>query len=436
MYFEFVKSARLSGNGNAPFKVADELYKCCANAERNCRINPDETMIAIRQAIEVLTAGIINTFGGTEFGELFKMIDECNFICRKDFNDEVKKILHQLRKDANKYVHVEKKGKSLDANTYTIRGLHATIKDSTSATIQLYIALSKCFHEKGEFLKIEFLPIGDYEIIKTVKTEVYDAVKGDLVYFAEKKGSLVSSYVYIRPFSNVKDDENSVFNERDIAIQDVFKNLPHSDYVISGEEIPVSMHCDIRYIKYNIIKDTTTLNQAYKSLGKADCLKVVMDVACGLADIMAGGVNIHHRSIKPNCIFVDQQSNGWRGRIGCFETAKVEIKEQVIETVHFNMLKANKGNIFTHPILGELTDVEGLYWEKGDVYSLAVILLYCFDAAGVNAGVLDTSIIYEEFSTEFASVMSDILETGSLEMVPTMKEFYLAIKTELENGDY
>lgn len=434
MYFEFLKNVLLPGENNKEFRAAMELYNYCRDAERNCRISPDNAIIAIRQALEVLVSGLLCEYGKKEFtreDSLCNMIGECKEVCGSIITGKTAKILHELRVNANNYVHVEKRINQ--ASEYIVKGRHATVKDASEATLKLYICLTKIFGVEAKNIDVEDLPIGDYEILEKYEKQDYEAVTGKYKYLVEKKGSIVSSFAYIRPFSNVKGDENSVFNERDIAIQDVFKSISQSDYVVNGEEISVSDYNDVRYIKYNAKKDTKTLDQIVESLSVKETLSIIADVSRGLIEIMSGDVNVHHRSIRPTCIFVTREDNQWRGKIGCFETAKVEIESATIETVHTNMFKANKGSIFVHPMLrdNEITNGD---WERGDVYSLAMILMYCVSSKEVNEGNIDYSIVTESFSEEFSLIMINTLMTGSIDTVPTMKEFNNALNQEIEDG--
>jgi len=434
MYFEFVRDALVPGDPSRSFGAAEELYNYCSEAEKNCRIDPDKAVISVRQALEVLASALLCEYGKTQFtrnDSLDQMLTECKSVCRNSIRDEAIDTLHTLRAKANKYVHIERK---VNAPTvYSIRGRHATIKAASKYTVMLYKALSEIFGNPSQYIDYDFLPIGDYIILDKYKKAPYEAC-GEYKYYAEKKGSITSTYAYIRPFSNVRGDRNSVFNERDIAAQEVFKNIPKSKYIITGEEIPVSTYCDVRYIKYTVRRDTRTLDRVVKDLKPRDVLKILSDVSQGLSEIKVDGINIHHRNIRPTCIFVNKDGNTYSGQLGCFETAKIEIPNVPVETVHVNVLQANKGSIFIHPQLREPGDKTSTEWEKGDVYSLAAVLMYCMNPDYVSEGNYDTDSIAENFSEDFSDEIINILRMGSLEVVPGIGEFHKMLEEELKNG--
>lgn len=444
MYFEFVQDVTVPGIKGKSFGGATELYKYCHEAERNSRIDPDKTMIAIRQALEVLTSALLLEKGTslteTRIGKdgkerkvaktLNDMIEECRLLYGNSISGEQFKEIDGLRQDSNRYVHVDKQSKN--KTEYTIKGKHASVKTSSNATISLYHVLAKIFGAEDLDVSKYDLPIGDYEIVEKIKTEPYEPIEDKYKYLAKKEGSIVSTYAYIRPLVNKRNNADAVYNERDIAIQDVLKNIRSSEYIVNGEEIPVATHTDVRYLKYNVRKDTKTLNVIVKTLQPLEVLQIISDVSKGLLEIMSGNVNIHHRSIKPTCIFVQEEDGKKRGKIGCFETAKIEIESQAIETVHVNLLKKNVGSIYIHPMLLETREVSGIEWEKGDVYSLSVIILYCLDSDGISAGALDYSLLLESFSEEFSTSIISILSSGAIDIVPRMKEFYQIIRKEME----
>ena len=72
-------------------------------------------------------------------------------------------------------------------------------------------------------------------------------------------------------------------------------------------------------------------------------------------------------------------------------------------------------------------------WEKGDVYSLAAVLLYCLDKESVQLGSVDSSVLLDHFGDEFYTKLTDILDTGSLETVPLLKDFLEILEEEKEN---
>ena len=144
-------------------------------------------------------------------------------------------------------------------------------------------------------------------------------------------------------------------------------------------------------------------------------------------------INIHHRGIRPSCIFVNKYDDEYEAKLGCFETAKIEYKEREMRTVMSYMVESQKNNPFIHPELVGVQTASDEEWEKGDVYSLATVLLYCLDKESVQLDSVDSSVLLEHFSEEFYAKFTDILDSGSLETVPNLKEFLEILEEEKEN---
>ena len=51
---------------------------------------------------------------------------------------------------------------------------------------------------------------------------------------------------------------------------------------------------------------------------------IIYQVAKGLKALSSKKINIHHRGIRPSCIFVTKyDDNEYEAKLGCFETAKI-----------------------------------------------------------------------------------------------------------------
>lgn len=415
-------------------KSLSEILSYANDSERNCRIDPDKSMISTRQALEVLISSILCANGKKSFDRtdsLYVMIKECQ--TQQIITQQQKKKLDSLRINANDIVHVEK---NVTKNSYSIEGRHANIDDATQAVIDLYDVLTDMFGRQAIRIDKEDLPIGEYEIVKKYAGRNSDILYGKYEYVGVKKNGLVPTYVYIRPFKK-ECDEKQAFSERDIAAQTVLKNLPDTNYILKGNEITVSANNNVRYVAYEIKKGTTTLDRLIQPLNPTEALGVMLDIVTGLCDIKSDGINLHHRGINPHCIFVNKEGDRYRGKLGCFETSKIEISEQSVETVYAGMASANRGSVYVHPFfLNGSYEYDSAEWGKADIYAIAVSLLYCLDAKNVDKKVIDTSCFYGVYSTDFADTMVRIIDTGSLELIPTIEEFKTLLAEEISNGSY
>lgn len=446
MYFEYLIDVEMPNNKKG-FSAAKELYEVCCEIEKNARISPDRTMIMIRQAEEILVKGMLIDGGYAKYFEdyekkaqkaqgskeptLYSMINKCkeeNLIEEENTSN-----LHKLRMDVNNIVHISLN--SQGKRKYAIENKHATIKDSCENTIKLYDILADIFKIKTQRISADDLPIGEYQIVRKIKAKKYEAVTGEYKYIGKISSSNIDTYAYIRPFSKKEDTARKVFDERDLEVQNFFKNMRGSRYIIRANEIHTSSECEVRYLAYDIRKNTKTLDQIVNDLKPKDVLEIISQVACGLSELAASKINIHHRGIRPTCIFVNKFDDGYEAKLGCFETAKIEYTEKNIETVHEWMVKAQQENIFIHPKLLEMQEVTSGQWEAGDVYSLTKVLIFCVDKDYDGNGEPDFYLLEEYFSDEFLEQIEEILVSGdTFDFIPSMSKFEQILTGEIKNG--
>lgn len=435
MYFDFIKDVKMPNDKQRVFGAADTLYGLCCRAEKSARTNPDDAMISIRQALEVLVRGLLIESGRTQFTNqtsLSNMIDMYSKSCQFIRNKNIGK-LHNLRMKANDIVHISYNVEGI--REYTIKDIHATSKAACKHTIELYSTIAEIFGVDVPEIFPTDLPIGEYEIVKKIKSEDYESVEGKYNYIGRSVNSSIDIYAYIRPFSAKQNDTRKVFNERDLEVQNFFKNMRGSSHVMRGHEIRTTDSCEMRYLAYEIQKDTITLDQVIGKINERELLDIISQIAMGLSELATKRINIHHRGIRPTCIFLNKYDDGYEAKLGCFETAKIEYKEKVMETVMAYMVESQKDSGFIHPEILEKSDVTSDEWEAGDVYALAATLLFCIDKDAVSNGFMDCSSLTEFYSDSFVATMMTILNTGSLDVVPSMDDFYTLLVGEMENGE-
>lgn len=435
MNFDYLKDIKMPNDKNRVFGAADTLHGLCCGAEKNAKTNPDTAMIDIRQALEVLVRGLLFEEGITQFSRQTTLCDMINMYKRncKYSNEQNVSQLHSLRRKANDIVHVSYNVGGI--KEYTIKDVHASVKEACKYTIELYNVIAGIFGVKVSALDVNDFPIGEYEIVERIKAENYESVEGKYKFIGKKNTSSIDTYAYIRPFNGKQNNPQKVFDERDLEVQNFFKNMRNSSHIIRGYEIQTADTCDMRYLAYEIQENTKTLDQIKDVISALDLLDIMSQVAQGLSELATKKINIYHRGIRPTCIFVNSYDDGYEAKLGCFETAKIEYQEKEMETVMAYMIETQKNSVFIHPEILKQEGVTGKIWEAGDVYALAVVLLYCLDRETVETGALDCSSLTEYYSDEFVTAMMNILNTDSLEFIPSMEEFYLMLVEEMKNGE-
>ncbi len=432
MFFDFLIEVKMPNNRSQVFGAWKELHSMCIAAEMATRIDPDTCLVNIRQAMEILFTGLYLDAGNTELPDtLSATMRECKripglWVERKDINP-----FYELKKEANEIVHISKEVSGV--RKYEITDRHANVEMACHLTIKLYDSLAKLFRVNSKMIEPTMLPFGEYEVINKIEKRPYESIEGDYKYIVRKKNDNISTYAYIRPFLNT--DDRTVFNDRDMEAQMFFKNMRGSNSIIKGDELRTSRYCDLKYLKYEIQENTRTLDEIAEKLKPYELLDIIEQITNGLSNLASSKISIHHRGIRPTCIFVTSFDDGYEAKIGCFEMAKIDYSEKNMETVYSWVSQAASKNIYTHPLLRSDGEYDGNDWEAGDVYSLAVIMVSSLDPTVEKTGIIDTSALYDYYSDDFIDELDRITQAASLKQIPSIREFDEMLKKELVNGE-
>lgn len=433
MFFDFLIEVKMPNNKSQIFGAWKELHSMCIATEMTARTDPDTCLINIRQALEILFSGLYLESVGSDLPEtLHETMKQCESISGL-WDDECNiGPFFSLKKKANDIVHILKN--VTGARQYEIKDRHANVEMASRLTIRLYVGLLKIFRiTNAPIPKPEMLPFGEYEVIKKIEKKPYESIEGEYKYIVRQKNDNISTYAYIRPFLNT--DDRTVFNDRDMEAQMFFKNMRGSNSIIKGDELRTSRYCDLKYLKYEIQENTRTLDEIVEKLKPYELLDIIEQITNGLSNLASSKISIHHRGIRPTCIFVTSFDDGYEAKIGCFETAKIDYTEKNMETVYSWVSQAASNNIYTHPLLRSEGEHDGSDWEAGDVYSLAVILVSSMDPTVEKTGTIDTSELYDCYSDDFIYEIDRITKAASLKQIPSIREFDEMLKKELANGE-
>ena len=106
MYFDFLLNVTFPRNKNKIFTRAQELYEACCVAERNARVYPDQCLLNIGRACEILTKCILSEDGfdceRIDLSGLIYNLFESKYISYKD-----KEIFNRFRFCRNNVAHTE-----------------------------------------------------------------------------------------------------------------------------------------------------------------------------------------------------------------------------------------------------------------------------------------------------------------------------------------
>ena len=434
MYFDFLIHAKLPNDNSKEFGEWERLHSICTAAEKNAKVDPDTCVVNIRQALEILFSGILYENGYEELPEtLAAIIEESEKISGLWNSPDGVKKFQNLRREANTIVHIEK-GRKGDGR-YVVRDRHENVDHASQMTIRLYVNMRQLFRiptkRPQDYLTPKELPLGEFCVVKTIDKRPYESIAGDFKYIVCKNNDNITTYAYVRPFLKTK--EKTVFSDRDIETQNFLKNMRSTGNIIVGDEIRTSEYCNLKYLKYDIQENTKTLDELAGKVNSYELLDIIEQVTNGLSKLATATINIHHRGIRPTCIFVSHFEDGYEAKIGCFETAKIDYKEKSIETVGAWVKDIRQDEVYTHPRLFSEAEHDNKDWEAGDVYSLAIVLLACLDPSVEKRGVADVSVLYDYYSDGFVDEIEAIISAASLSQIPTLKEFDIMIQKELNN---
>jgi len=434
MFFDFLNHVKMPNNRTREFGAWEKLHSMCCAAEMNARVDPDTCVINIRQALEILFSGLYFDAGYRHLPDtLSDIMKNCKTIQGLWGNDCSINPFYSLKNKANEIVHISKE--ELGGRKYEIRDRHADVAMACELTIMLYnsmIRLFKIDRNRVRKMDADLLPFGEYEVIRRIPKKRYESIEGNFKYFVKKENDNIATYAYIRPFLNTS--EKTVFSDRDMEVQHFFKNMRSANGIIVGDELRTSPYCNLKYLKYDLHENTKTLDEIAKELNPYELLDILEQVANGLSRLASSKISIHHRGIRPTCIFVSRFEDGYEAKLGCFETAKIDYVETSIETVGNWVAQIHKNNVYTHPRLLDKPDHDNREWEAGDVYSLTIVLLSCLDPSIEKGGTADSSILYDDFSDDFVDAMEEVIRAASLTQMPSMRDFDDILLKELRNG--
>lgn len=424
MIFDFLLNVNFP-NSDEKFTKADELYHYCVLAEKSARTKPDICFLNLGKAMEVLTSCLLSQQNFDDV-ERISLVDKIN-LCRS-IRSEDKQKFHELRKLRNGVAHYIENSEIGIKNSDL-----GPVATACKSLVTFYSELRKIFNLKREFVDKKLLPIGDYEVIEKIKAYEFESVEGNYNYICKKTGSDIDSFVYVRPFSSEDDISETVFNLRDIEVQNFFSNMRENSYIIKGTEIQTDKNSELRYLAYDIRSNTKTLDMVSDELEPEVIVDIIYQVAKGLKALSSKKINIHHRGIRPSCIFVTKyDDNEYEAKLGCFETAKIIYVERQMRTVMPHIALSQISNPFIHPLISQRQVVTDEEWEKADVYSLAAVLVYCINKKSISGRKIDYESALEDFEFLYDE-MPNIFDSGSLETVPNLNNFIEVLEAQIED---
>ncbi|PJI06848.1 MULTISPECIES: DUF4145 domain-containing protein [Clostridium] len=430
MYFDILQDVKTYDK--------DNLYKLCRDAEIASRVSPNESAINCRKAIEILAISVLadhKIFLNDMNKRLLKLdnlIGKIDYCFEKSFiSSKAKDLLHSIRREANSIVHI---GTKKDGEYIIVKD--ASVGQATKLVKNLYEAASDIFmgKVKAKKLDIDELPISTCEVVKKIERKSFEASDGRYNYICMEKNNNKYNWYYVRCF---KKDSNA-FKTRDNVIMDELWYGMHDSPrgIIRGEIENTSRECEFYYIKYCIHENAVSLRDREKlNLSSKDALYIVIKLIEGLISIqnVVDDTKIHHRRIRPEYIFVLKKKTSYDVKLGCFETSKIIKEDEDVPTVNTELFDTSEFNAFAPIEIRQnlIEDINEVDWEKVDVYSVGVLLIW-MNMGDFSTASLDTDILEDKYSDDYLDFLEGLYE-NSLAEKPSLEEFLEASKEEMEN---
>ena len=445
----------------------------CLECERKVRTAPKDAIANARSIAETFTEIILERNGieipedrDTRLSLKLDSIDDKIRRCHEEgFISDIQSIkLHNVRKSGNIVVHNLAEEASdaalifrelyISVVTYATGEKVFNLGENEKRVVwdkeaKKLISIGEGYHTE------DFLPINEYQVIGRMFPA--DAPSDRIRTYRCKKISIIENkeyvqYAIVRRFD--KNSQSDIRQYRDImAMNEIRRNYANIERApILAEEINTDAKCPYRYLCYITAENTFLLNQEKrfkKYISSLKCETVEQQVLArleiirGIAEILYEltdideNKSIHHRNLRPDCVFITPVRKGCSVSVGNFEYSKVsdsqpadpsnptlqlEVHAKLVEGDPYapREMRSNTNTLLNDPD-----------WEQIDIYSLAKITMYimCGSAADekVAANLEDIRRLTSE---EFWSIMRDIIE-NPYPTRPTLKAFLKAVKMEI-----
>lgn len=412
------------------FEEIDVLpkYKCnivnaAKTAERNVLVSPYNALLNARISLENLCKFLIKSNHLEHIREngevnLATMIETCTVNGVFTKVDEA----HQIRINGNRVAHGKEKADRLHiVNTENVEMAMKSVKD-------LFDILAELFPNKvnGKEFDVYSVPFGFYEIVRRVPKSDNEVIFGDYNYFVKDPKD---NYYYFQVL--YRNSESSVQN--DLGARSVLtgnrikKNKKRTSYLLDVYYPSNLMaESDRDYITYSVYPDSELLSEVKAGMLKEKhAAQIALDILNVLLELKQIGNGIHLRNIQPGNVIITPDGDNYIASVVNMETAKIENYDA---TVFASM----KDLIVTNPFLPREVrqDSEGknINWEKADVYSVAVLMVYCVNGSAVKE-TIDTDSLYDCFSEEIADILTNVFDS-SLDEIAGIDE----LKEKLEDA--
>ncbi|MBE7038343.1 MAG: DUF4145 domain-containing protein [Ruminococcaceae bacterium] len=462
---------------NSRLKDYNNIYRHCIDCEKTVRTHPFNIQMRARTALERFINAVLE-INGIKIPEdkdekkekgLDSLYDKINVCFENNFIDEChKRDIRNVRLAGNDATHEKdeyEEAADILRSLYVVIASYAMnerITRISDTEVIKYYDKNKEEHvvKQDGYETEDLLPIGDYEVIKPLfaipDSKNPKPSKSIKMYRCKKTTSFGANndtqYAIIKKYIKNATDDVTQFRDQ-LAIHTIKKyyNILEKPPILA-EEIETSIDNDYNYLCYLTSEKTFLLSQknTFRKyiqsrklktdnemfFVKLNILKDIVEILNSLIDITEN-ISLHHRNLRPDCIFLTPTHKGLGVNVGNFEYSKVMDTANMSEeaaTININAYaKKVSDDPFASPEVKDasIKKMGTPNWEQVDIYACAKMALYilCGDAANENIHK-NLDYISQTLSYDFYEITKKILETPYPSR-PTLKEYLKAIKKEL-----
>ncbi len=405
-------------------KYKEQAINAAKAAERNVLVSPYNAILNSRVSLENLCKSLIKSNNLEHIREddgsvnFATMIETC--VANKVFSGQ--EAAHRVRLNGNKAAHGKDGAEQLHIVNSTNVGM------ALESVRSLFEIFAEVFPDtaKGALFEDNQIPFGFYEIVRAVPKGENEVIFGDYNYFVKDPKD---NYYYFQVLNrNSASAEDNELGARSVLTGNRIKEDKRRTSYLLDVYYPSNLmaESDRDYIAYSVYSDSRLLSEIEnKTLSEKQTVQIAIDILNVLLELGQIGDGIHLRNIHPCNVIVTPNGEDYMAGIVNMETAKIN---NYGATVFASMKNLIASNPFLPREVRMGNDSDFVQWGKADVYSVAVLMVYCMDKSAVKDTV-DTDGLYDIFSEEIAVILEEILDSSVNEIDDACE-----VKRKMENA--
>lgn len=402
-------------------KYKNEVIDAAKSAERNVMVSPNNALLNARVSLENLCKSLIKRNNFNQIREndgsvnLSTMIGTC--VANKAFSKETE--AHWIRQKGNTAAHGNDTLQIVNEKNVSL---------AMRAVQYLFEIFAEVFLDQSKNISFDVnkVPFGFYEIVRAVPKGNNEIVFGDFNYFVKDPKN---NYYYFQVLHRNSDSAvNNDLGARSVLTGNRIREDKKRTSYLLDVYYPSNLmaESDRDYIAYSVYSDSKLLSEVKAgTLDEKQTVQVAIDILNVLLELKNIGNGIHLRNIQPCNVIITPNGDDYLAGVVNLETAKINNHKGTVYSSIKNLMVKNP---FLPKEVRNGNDSAEIQWEKVDVYSVAVIMVYCLNETFVKEN-MDSDALYDVFSEEVADILTEIFDS-SIKEIDGIEDF----KEKLEDA--